>query len=188
MAEVRDPLFPETTTTGQSNVTQSQTSGNLFPSRMLKGNCTFTAWSPIMESTEAEEDSSVKPEKEEEAEYWTEEDTETSSGFGGGDQSVGYIIHFANAVELYHRKNLNCFRCGSSDHLVRDCSKDLSKTTRKVSLNAKEGMAKKGGWTPWKPVVAQVASLDEAPKVWRHLKKFPSWTPIHLISGVDLRT
>ena len=42
-AEARDPLLPKTTTTGGSNVTQPQTSGNLFPSRKLKGNHTFTA-------------------------------------------------------------------------------------------------------------------------------------------------
>ena len=42
-AEARDPLLPKTTTTGGSNVNQSQTSGNLFPSRKLKGNHTFTA-------------------------------------------------------------------------------------------------------------------------------------------------
>ena len=49
-------------------------------------------------------------------------------------------------------------------------------------------MTKKEGWVPQKPVVAQVVSLDKAPKAWRYLKKFPSWTPIHLISGEDLRT
>ena len=32
-AEARDLLLPKTTTTGGSNVTQPQTSGNLFPSR-----------------------------------------------------------------------------------------------------------------------------------------------------------
>ena len=34
----------------------------------------------------------------------------------------------------------------------------------KVSLNAKEGTTEKGGWTPQKPVVAQLASLDDAPR------------------------
>ena len=81
-----------------------------------------------MESTEAEEDSSIKPEREEEAESSAEEHAETLSGVGGADQLVGYIVHFANTVELYQRKNLNCFKCGSPEHLVRDCPKDLSKT------------------------------------------------------------
>ena len=45
------------------NVIQPQTSGNLFPSRKLKGNHTFTAQSAIVESIGAEEDSSVKPER-----------------------------------------------------------------------------------------------------------------------------
>ena len=66
------------------------------------------------------------------------------------DQSVGYIAHFANAVELYQRKNQNCFGCGSPDHLVKDGSKDLRKTAQKASLNAKEGMMKKGDWAPQK--------------------------------------
>ena len=57
-----------------------------------------------MESTEAEEDSSVKPEREEEAESSAEEDAETFSGVGGADQLVGYIVHFANPVELIRGK------------------------------------------------------------------------------------
>ena len=76
----------------------------------------------------------------------------------------------------------------SPDHLMRDCPKDLSKTAWRGNLNMKEGMVRKEGWAPQKPVVAQLASLDEAVKAWRHPKKFPSYTPIHLISEVDLRT
>ena len=82
------------------------------------------------------------------------------SGVGGTDQLVGYIVHFANAAELYQRKNQNCLGCSSPDHLVKDCPKDLSKSAQKVSLNAKEGTMKKGGWTPQKPVVTQLASPD----------------------------
>ena len=104
----------------------------------------------------------MKPEEEEEAEFSNGEDAETSTGVGRVDQSAGYIVHFANMVELYQRKNLNCCRCGSPDHLIRDFLKDLSKTTQKVTLNVKEGTTKKGGWAPQKPVVAQPASLDEA--------------------------
>ena len=38
------------------------------------------------------------------------------------------------------------FGCGSPDHLVKNCPNDLGKTARKVGLNLKEGMVKKGGW------------------------------------------
>ena len=40
-AETRDPLLPKTTITEGSNVTQPQASGNLFPSRKLKGQSYF---------------------------------------------------------------------------------------------------------------------------------------------------
>ena len=53
-----------------------------------------------VESNEAAEDSGMK---EEEAESSAGEDPETSSG--GTDQLVGYIVCFANAVELYQWKN-----------------------------------------------------------------------------------
>ena len=88
------------------------------PSRKLKGNHTFTAQSAIVESIGTEEDLSVKPEGEEEAES-SDEDLETLSGIGGAYQPVGYIVCFANVVKLHQRKNGNCFRCGSSDHLMR---------------------------------------------------------------------
>ena len=84
-----------------------------------------------MESNEAEEDSGKKPEGEEEAMSSASEDAETSSGVGGADQSVRYIVHFANGVELYQRKNGNCFGCSSPDHLMKDCLKGLSKTSQK---------------------------------------------------------
>ena len=85
-------------------------------------------------------------------------------GIGRADQPFGYITCFANAVELYQKKNQNCFRCGSPDHLLRDCLKDLSNTAQRVSLNAKEGTVKKGGLATQKPVVAQKTSLDDGPK------------------------
>ena len=90
---------------GGSNITQPQTSGNLFPSRKLKGNHTFTAQSTIVESIGAEEDMSVKPEGEEEAESSHGEDPETWSGIGGTDQPVPYIVCFANTVKQYQKKN-----------------------------------------------------------------------------------
>ena len=61
------------------------------------------------------------------------------------DPSLGFSAQFANAVELYQNRNHNCFGCGSSDHLVKDCPREMGKTTRKVGINLKEGMAKKGG-------------------------------------------
>ena len=42
-----------------------------------------------------------------------------------------YIIHFAKAVQLYQQKNRSSFGCGSPNHLMWDCSKDLSKSARK---------------------------------------------------------
>ena len=60
-AEARDPLLPKTTTTGGSNVTQPPASGNLFLSRKLKGNHTFTARSAIVESIRIEGDSTAGP-------------------------------------------------------------------------------------------------------------------------------
>ena len=101
--EVRDPLLLKITTTGGLNVIQ--TSGNLFLSWKLKGSHTFTAQSATVESNKAEEDSCVKEEEEEEAKSSAGEDAETSSGVGGVDQSVGYIVHFANVIKLYQRKN-----------------------------------------------------------------------------------
>ena len=183
-AEARDPQIPKTTTTGRVTITHSQTPGNLFPSQKLKGSHTFTT----VESNKAEEDSGMKPEWEEEAECSAGEDAETSNGVGGMDQSVGYIVCFANMVELYQRKNQNCFRCSSPDHLMKDCLNDLSKIACKVSLSTKEGTMKKGDCASKKPVVTQPASPDNSPWAWGHLKKLPSWIPICLLGGVDLRT
>ena len=41
--EARDPLLLKITAAGSSNITHSHSQGNLFPSRKLKGICTFTA-------------------------------------------------------------------------------------------------------------------------------------------------
>ena len=186
-AEARDPLLLKSSTTWGLNITCSQTPGNVFTSQKLKGNHTFTAWSCTVENNEAEEDSGVKPEGKGEADSSAGEDTETSSGVGGADQLLGYIVPFMNTVELYQKKKWHCFRCGSPDYLMRDCSKDLSKTTWKASLNVKEWMTKMGSQASQKPVVTQVASRNEAPWVWGYLRKLPSWTQIHLLVGVDLR-
>ena len=34
------------------------------------------------------------------------------------DQPTEYITSLAKAVELYQKKNRNCFRCGSLDHFI----------------------------------------------------------------------
>ena len=117
-----------------------------------------------MESIGTEWDSSVKPEGEEDTESSEGENQETLSDIGGADHLISCIICFANVIKVYQKENQNCFRCGSPDHLGKDCPKDLSKVVRKVSLNTKEQMMKKGGQTPQKPVVAQLASPDEAPR------------------------
>ena len=119
--------------------------------------------SAIVESIGTEGDWTVVLEGEEEVES-SEGDPETPSEIGGTDQPLRCIVWFANTVELYQKKNQNCFGCGSSVHLVKDCPKDLSKVTRKVSLNAKEGMMKKECCTPQKPVVTQLTSQDRAPR------------------------
>ena len=79
------------------------------------------------------------------------------------DASLGFITWFTNVVELYQKGNHNCFGCGIPDHLVVDCPKDLAKTARKVNLNFKEVMAKKGGQTSQMLAAAQQATLGKAP-------------------------
>ena len=90
------------------------------------------------------------------------EDTGLSGKVGSADQSLGYIMWLANAIELYQKKNCNCFGCGSPDHLVKNCTKDLGNTVRKVGLNLKEGMVKKGGQTYQNLVAALQATPDKA--------------------------
>ena len=107
---------------------------NLFPSRKLKGNPTFTTQSTAVEDCETEEDSGPKRDVEKEAESSAEEDVGTTGVVGNVDPSSGYIAWFTNVVELYHKRNCNSFRCGSPDHLVKDCPKEMRKPTRKVGL------------------------------------------------------
>ena len=135
--KARDPLLPKTTTTGGLNVTHSHPQGNPFPSRKLKGSHTFTAHSAVVEDWEAEEDSGTKPNGEEEAEFSAEEDVGMWGKVGSADQLLGYIVQFANTVELYKKKNHNCFGCGSPNHLVKDCQRTWK--------NCKEGRFKLEG-------------------------------------------
>ena len=62
-----------------------------------------------MENNEAEEDPGMKPEGEEETKSSAGKDAETSSGVGGADQLVGYIVHFANAVQVVSEEKLKLF-------------------------------------------------------------------------------
>ena len=158
-AEARDPLLLKTTTAGSLNVIFSQSQENIFPSRKLKGNHIFTAWSAAVKECEMEEDSGPKPDKEKETEYPVEED----AGMTGEISDVN-PSQFANAVELYQKKYHNCFGCGSHNHLVKDCWKEIGKAMRKVGLNSKEGTAKKWDWSSQKLVAAQQATLDNAPQ------------------------
>ena len=70
--------------------------------------------------------------REEEAKSSDEEDARMSGKVGSADQSLVYIVQFANAVELYQKKDCNCFGCSSLEHPVKDCRKDMGKTARKV--------------------------------------------------------
>ena len=74
-----------------------------------------------VEDHETEEDPGPKPNGEKQAKSSAEEGMGTLGKVGDVDLSLGYIMQFANAVELYQKKNHNCFRCGSLDHLVKDC-------------------------------------------------------------------
>ena len=161
--EERDPLLPKNPTTRSSNITHSHLRGNPFPSRKLKGNHTFTAWSAAIEDHETEEDSGPKPDREKEAKSSAEEDVGMTGEVSNVDPSLGDITWFANAVELYQKRNCNCFGCGSPDHLVKDCLNEMEKTARKVGLNLKEGTAKKGCWSSQKSVATQEATLGDAP-------------------------
>ena len=111
-----------------------------------------------------EEDSGPKPDGEKEAESSAEEDAGTTGEIGNVDPLLGYITWFANVVEVYQKKKCNCFGCGSPDHLVKDCPKEMGKTARKVRLNLKVGTAKKGGWSSQKLVATQEATPGNTPQ------------------------
>ena len=185
--EARDPLLPKTPTTGSSNVTHSHSQGNIFPTRKLKGNHTFMAQSVAVADCEPEEDSDPKPNGEKEVESSAEEDFGTTGEVGDVDPLLGFITQFTNAVELYQKRNHNCFGCGSPDHLVKDCLKEIEKTARKVGLNLKEGKAVKGAGSSQKLVATQEATLHDAPKHKKHLKKVPSKTKTPSCNGVGLK-
>ena len=146
------PCSQKNPTTGIMNVTCFHSQGNLFPSRKLKGNCT------TVEDHENEDDLGPKPDRGKEAKSSAGKEVETTGKVGDVDLLLGYITWFANMVELYQKKNCNCFGCGSLDHMVIDCPRELGKTAWKVGLNLKEGMPKKGDQSSQKLVVAQEAT------------------------------
>ena len=117
-----------------------------------------------MGDCKTEEDSGQKPDREREAESLAEEDVGTTGKVSNVDPSLGFIVHFTNVVALYQKSNHNCFGCGSPGHLVKDCPKEMGKTSREVGLNLKEGMAKKGGQSSQKLVAMQEATPGNAPQ------------------------
>ena len=118
----------------------------------------------VVEDQEAEEDSGPKPDREKEAKSSAEEDVGMTGEVGDVEPSLSCIVQFANVVELYQKKDHNCFGCGSPDHLVKDCPKVMGKTKRKVGLNLKDGMVKKEGQSSQKLVAAQDATWVMLPK------------------------
>ena len=99
---------------GAWNITCSHSQGNLFPSRKLKGSCTFTAKSTAVEDHETEEDSGPKPNGDKEAKSSAEEDMGMLGEIGNVDPSLGYITQFAKCGRAStKKKNCNCFGCGS---------------------------------------------------------------------------
>ena len=62
--EAKDPLLLKTPTARSLNATCSHSQWNLFPTRNLKGNCSFTAQSAVVEDHKDEEDTGPKPDGE----------------------------------------------------------------------------------------------------------------------------
>ena len=185
--EAQDPLLLKTTTAGSSNVTVLTHKEIYFhPGSWIVA--TLSQPNPQVEDCETEEDSGPKPDGEKETESSAEEDMGMLGEVGNVYPSLGYIAWFANMIELHQKKNCNCFRYGSPDHLVKDCPKELGKTARKVGLNLKEGMVKNGGCSSQKLVATQQVTLGDAPQAYQHLRKLPSWSQTHSHIGVGLKT
>ena len=78
----------------------------------MKGSYIIAAQSTAVGDHETEEDSGLKCNEEKEAKYSAEEDVGMSGEVGNVDPSFGYIMQFANAVELYQKKNCNSIELG----------------------------------------------------------------------------
>ena len=66
--------------------------------------------------------------------------------------------------------------------------KGNGKTARKVGLNLKERMAKKGGQSSHKLVTTKDATPGEGPLNIKNLRKLPSWTHNHSHVGLGMKT
>ena len=160
-AEARDLLTLKTAVISGLNAICSQTPGNIFPSKKLKGNHTFTTWAVTIESVKGEADSGEKQDKEGEMKLSADKEVKVSARREETDKPMEYIVCFPKVVELYQQKNRSYFGCGSPNHLMWDCPKDISKSAWKVDLNIMEGMAKMGDQAPQKSGVAQQAFPEE---------------------------
>ena len=73
----------------------------------------------------------------------------TTGEVGNVDPSLSYIMQFTNAVELYQKKNCNCFGCGSPDHLPKGNGKNCQEGRFKLE----RGDGKEG-----RPVLSEISS------------------------------
>ena len=105
--EARD-LLSKTTPSGQSNITHSQTSVNLFPSQKLKGNQTFTVHSAAVVGNEGGEDMDAKPEQEEEVGS-SVEDPVTFSDLGGSQSTDQLHCPFCQCCGAVPEENQKFF-------------------------------------------------------------------------------
>ena len=124
------------------NVTHFHTTGNLFLSCNLKGNCTFATQAATIGNDVAEEDPGVEQEVEEEMEPSAGEEVEALGEVEDADQCWVHCSLYWSGWNN-HKKNKNCFGCGGPNHLIWDCLNDISKSAQKVYLNTKERMAKR---------------------------------------------
>ena len=72
----------------------------------------------VVGNDEAGKDPDANPDGEGETGSSAGKEVEASSRAGETDQSIEYIVHFTKAIELYQKKNRNCFGCSSPDHLI----------------------------------------------------------------------
>ena len=77
-----------------------------------------------------------------------------------------FLLYHMNRMHIIRECiKLDSYRITSTFHInsCLDCLNDVGKIAHKVSLNAKEGMTKKGGQAPQKPSVAQPVSPNKDP-------------------------
>ena len=148
-AKARDPLLPKTTPTGGSNVTHSQTSGNLFPSEKLKGSHTFTAQSAMVESKGVAEDLGTRQRRQKRLSLQMKRTQKPQVGLVEQISQLGRLSSILPTwIKLYQRKKQHCFGCGSPDHLVKDCLKGSQQDHPKSEFKCKRGDDKEGRLDP----------------------------------------